>query len=650
MSIDALNLSHFDRTTRPVDDLFRATNGAWLAAAEIPADRSGWGAFHELREASELAVREIIESTPDAEPGSDQAKIAALYASFMDTAAVNAAGIGVLTPILERIDAIDSVRALVEFWGWSLRHGIDAPFGIENDADPGDPGRYVVFAGQSGIGLPDEEYYRLDEHAEIRDAYRAHQTRMLELAGIADAAAQAELAFGLETEIAAQHWDKVRTRDMVEMYHPQSWEQFTAESPELLWDVLLAAAELPAESVATVINAQRTFFAGIAPLVTAQRLPDWRAWARWQVVDALAPYLPDALVEANFDFYGRTLQGVPELRERWKRGVSLVEGVLGEAVGRRYVELHFPPATKARADELVANLLAAYRASISELDWMTDATRAEALDKLGKFKPKIGYPDKWRDYSALVLRPDDLLGNVLRAESFEFDHIIEQLAGPIDPTEWLMFPQTVNAYYHPLRNEIVFPAAILQPPFFNADADDAVNYGAIGAVIGHEIGHGFDDQGSTCDGDGRLRNWWTDDDRAAFEARTASLVDQYGALAPSTLPTVKVNGELTLGENIGDLGGLSIAYAAWQLANEGRSPEPVDGIPAAQRFFHGWAAAWRGKTRPEALRERLATDPHSPDEIRCNQTVRNIDAFHEAFGTGPDDALWLDPAQRVRIW
>ncbi len=461
---------------------------------------------------------------------------------------------------------------------------------------------------------------------------------------------QARRIFDLETRVAACHWDKVRTRDMVQMYFPQTWEEFTALSPDLAWDDFLAGAELPEAAVAEVINCQRTFLPDAAALVTADSLDDWRAWERWQIVDALAPYLPEALVEQNFSFYGRTLQGIPVLRERWKRGVSLVEGVLGEAVGRIYVAEHFPPATKARAEELVANLLEAYHQSISKLDWMTDATRAEALKKLSKFRAKIGYPNRWRDYSALEVTSDDLLGNVLRAESFAFDYMIHQLSGPIDPEEWLMYPQTVNAYYHPLRNEIVFPAAILQPPFFSADADDAVNYGGIGAVIGHEIGHGFDDQGSTCDGDGRLRNWWTDEDREAFEKRTQSLVDQYNRLSPAEVPDVHVNGKLTLGENIGDLGGLQVAYQAWRLAVGDTDPEPVDGIPANQRLFFGWAQTWRTILRPQAQKERLATDPHSPDEIRCNQTVRNINEFHDAFGTTPGDALWLEPSERVRIW
>lgn len=652
MTYHALTLEHFDHATRPTDDLFGHVNGGWATTAQIPDDRSGWGAFYELRETSERQVREIVErcAVDAAEADPDEARIASLFASFMAADTADKLGAEPLRPLLAKVDEIDSVPALARFWGWSLRHGIGALFDLDNDADPGNPTRYLVFVSQSGIGLPDEEYYRLDQHASIRDAYQAHMVRMLELAGVPEPAQQAARAFELEARIAAAHWDKVRTRDMVQMYYPQTWQDFTAATPALAWDQFLVGAELPESAVAEVINCQRTFLSDVAPLVVTDRLEDWRAWARWQLVDALAPYLSSDIVEQNFDFYGRTLQGIPVLRERWKRGVSLVEGFLGEAVGRLYVAEHFPPQTKAQADELVANLLEAYRRSITDLAWMTDQTRLEALDKLAKFKAKIGYPGKWRDYSALQLQADDLVGNVLRAESFTFDYMIEQLSGPIDPDEWLMHPQTVNAYYHPLRNEIVFPAAILQPPFFSAEADDAVNYGGIGAVIGHEIGHGFDDQGSTCDGDGRIRNWWTDEDRAAFEQRTGSLVEQYSALAPSVTPDVKVNGELTLGENIGDLGGLDIAYDAWRIAIGDTEPPPIDYLPAAQRFFFGWAQCWRAIMRPEAMRERLATDPHSPDEIRCNQTARNIDAFHEAFGTQPGDAMWLAPEHRVRIW
>lgn len=680
MTQPAICFDTFNPDIRPQDDLFGFVNGTWASSTPIPDDKSSWGAFHELREASEKAIHEIIVDV-DEQNSPDAARIAHLFASFMDTARIEQLGCEPIRPLLDRVDQIGTVGDLAEFWGWSLRHGIGCVIDMDNDADPGDPTRYRMFVGQAGIGLPDEEYYRLDEHAEIREAYLAHIERVFALVGLKNPAEQAQAVFDLETRIAACHWDKVRTRDMQQMYHPQTWADFVADSPALCWDRFLAGAKLPESALEVVINCQHTFCPKVAQLVDDEALEAWRSWARWQVINSTIALLSDEFVEANFDFYGRTLQGVPQIRERWKRGVSLVESTLGESVGKIYVDRHFPAPVKAQADELVANLLEAYRRSISTLEWMSETTRAEALKKLSKFKPKIGYPNTWRDYSALEIRNDDLVGNVLRASSVDFDYTITQLSGPIDPEEWLMFPQTVNAYYHPLRNEIVFPAAILQPPFFNPAADDAVNYGAIGAVIGHEIGHGFDDQGSTCDGDGRLRNWWDDVDREAFEQRTQALVAQYDQLSPTAAPDVTVNGQLTLGENIGDLGGLAIAYLAWRIAQE-KAENFVEGavegscessfagagsgsavgsgevrdagrvleLTPEQRFFVGWAQTWRTITREKAAKERIATDPHSPDEIRCNQVVRNLQAFHDAFDITPGDAMYLAPEDRVSIW
>jgi len=430
------------------------------------------------------------------------------------------------------------------------------------------------------------------------------------------------------------------------MYNPTDWTALDASG--IAWTRVLSIAGVP--QLDQVIVAQPSFMADLAELLTAERLDAWKDWCRWALVSGLSPYLPEPLVQARFDFYGTVLQGTPQLRERWKRGIDLVQGALGEAVGKLYVERHFPPTAKTRMDELVARLLQAYHHSITKLEWMTEATKAEALAKLAAFTPKIGYPEVWKDYSGLVIVPDDLVGNVLRVTEFALTDELSKLGGPIRRWEWLMTPQTVNAYYHPLRNEIVFPAAILQPPFFDADGDDACNYGAIGAVIGHEIGHGFDDQGSTCDGEGRLRDWWTDADRAAFTQRTRALIAQYDALAPAQLPDEHVNGELTIGENIGDLGGLAIAYDAWQLSLGGVEPEPVDGIPAEQRFFLSWARAWQTKRRDEALRQQLSTDPHSPEEFRCNQVIRNVPAFYAAFGLTETDAAWLAPEDRVKIW
>ena len=649
--MSALQLDHIDNEVKASQDLFRHANGKWLDSAEIPEDKGGWGAFQKLSEDSEKAVKEIVTGiTPDDDPTTERSKIANLYASFMDTDRIEAVGVEPIVELAKKADEITSISKLSGFLGYAARYDLGGLFGIGNDSDPGNPNRYLIFVGQGGIGLPDEEYYRLDEHGDTVANYRRHIERMFELVGYEDADEQADLVVDLETRIAAHHWDKVRTRDMVEMYHLQTWDEFTATCPAFDWDAFLKEAELPKEAVAEVVNCQRTFLPDVSELLTDVYLPAWRAWARWGVIDSLAGVGPQDLVEQNFEFYSKQLQGIPQLRERWKRGISLVESVLGEAIGKIYVAEHFPAATKARAQELVDNLIKAYHSSISKLDWMTEATRSEALDKLSKFHAKIGYPDKWRDYSALQISPDDLIGNVQASSSFEFDYMIEQLSKPVDPDEWMMYPQTVNAYYHPLRNEIVFPAAILQPPFFNAEADDAVNYGGIGAVIGHEIGHGFDDEGSTCDGDGRLRNWWSDEDRKAFEERTASLVAQYNELSPAAAPEVKVNGELTLGENIGDLGGLAIAYKAWQIACGGTEPEPIDGLTGAQRLFMSWAQVWCGKSRPERARQLIAIDPHSPAEIRCNQVVRNLDAFHEAFNVKPSDPMWLAPQQRVSIW
>ncbi|RMB58459.1 M13 family metallopeptidase [Tessaracoccus antarcticus] len=647
----ALNFDHFDTSVPPTEDLFRHANGAWLKEVTIAADKSGAGAFIDLRDASEAAVRDIITSTGggDASDG-ERRKIADLYASFMDTDRVEALGATPLQPVLARIDAITDARDLSAHLGWSLRNGFSSLIGFGEDSDPGNPQRYVMFTGQAGLGLPDEEYYRLEEHAHIREAYRAHLERVLGLAGMTDAAAQADAVFALETRIASHHWDKVRTRDLRQMYNPMTWEEFTASTSGIDWNAFAEAAELPVDKVADLVVGQPSFATAAADLVATGNLDAWKSWARWKAVSALSAWLSSDFVDARFDFYERTLQGTEQLRDRWKRGVSLVEGVLGEAIGKIYVERHFQGGAKEAMDELVANLLAAYRISIEKLDWMTETTRAEALDKLSKFRPKIGFPEQWRDYSALQVTPDDLVGNVLAANSFELDHTLEKLGGPMDPHEWLMFPQTVNAYYHPLRNEIVFPAAILQPPFFNVDADDAVNYAAIGAVIGHEIGHGFDDKGSTCDGDGMLRDWWSAEDREAFEQRTHRLISQYNELSPEGADGVRVNGELTVGENIGDLGGLGIAWKAWLLAGGDPNGEEIDGLTPGERFFFGWAAAWRGRVRPEAMKQRLATDPHSPAEFRCNQIVRNLDAFHETFGTTEDDGLWLAPEERVVIW
>ncbi|MEA5155715.1 M13 family metallopeptidase [Raineyella sp.] len=659
-----LDLTAVDEAVPARTDFYRHVNGAWLARAVIPDDKPLTGAFSDLRDRSEEAVRDIVTGLgtpgPHEGPQTDADRIAGLYASFMDTATIDALGTAPLTDDLAAIEAITDVPALLTLFGRNARRGLGTLVYGGVDADPGAPEAYALFISQGGLGLPDEEYYRLDRYADIRTAYVDHMERMFGLAGLPGPRAQAESVMALETAIAACHWDKVRRRDMVASYNPIGIAALTdrvgALNPAVDLRRYFDALGVEGQKVTGVIESQPSFLDDVAPLLVADRLPQWRSWARWRLLVGTAAYLPEAFTAESFAFYGTTLSGTPTIKPRWKRGVALVEGCVGEAVGRRYVDRYFPPAAKERCDELVANLLEAYRRSISALDWMTDATRTEALAKLAKFTPKIGYPGKWIDYTKLSISPDDLLGNVRRTAEFETDRELGKLGGPIDPEEWFMTPQTVNAYYHPLRNEIVFPAAILQPPFFHPEADDAVNYGGIGAVIGHEIGHGFDDQGSTCDGDGRLRNWWTDRDREAFTARTAALIAQYDGLSPEGADGLTVNGALTIGENIGDLGGVSIAYQAWRIAltdpatGEVAEPEPLEGLSGAERFFMNFARIWQQKTRPETVRQRLATDPHSPSEFRCNQTLKNVDAFHVTYVTQPGDGMWLAPEERVRIW
>jgi putative endopeptidase len=645
-----IDFSTFNPEVRIQDDLFRHVNGTWLDSTEIPADKPMIGAFIELRDQAEEAVREIITRLDASQPGTDEAKIADLYASFMDEERIEAIGATPLAPPMRRIEATTTPAELMRLLGGFARRAVAGLFRFEAESDPGDPTRYVMFVGQDGLGLPDEEYYRLETHAGIRQQYVEHIAHTFELADVEDAAGQAELVFALETDIAQTHWDKVKCRDMRLMYNLMSLSDFEAASPGLYWREFMAGAEIDEETMTELVVTQPSFFNDVADLLTDDRLPAWRAWARWKLISSLSPYLSEAFVSERFRFYGTALSGTPVLKERWKRGVALVEDALGEAVGKVYVERHFSPTAKERMDALVANLVEAYRQSITELDWMTDETKERALDKLSKFRPHIGYPSKWRDYSALEIDRGDLLGNVMRAASFEMNRSLNKIGQPIDRDEWLITPQTVNAYYQPYKNEIVFPAAILQPPFFNEHADDAVNYGGIGSVIGHEIGHGFDDQGSTCDGDGKLEDWWTEKDRETFEERTKALIDQYSALEPAQTPGHKVSGELTIGENIGDLGGLTITYKAYRIAQGSSEPPPIDGYTDVQRLFLSWGAIWQSKSRTESVLQRLATDPHSPNEFRCNQIVRNLPAFYDAFHVTEADALWLDAVQRVKIW
>ena len=656
-----IDLDELDPAVRPQDDLYQHVNGRWIARTEIPDDKARYGAFLVLDEEAQNAVRAIIEESQRAEPGTDARKVGDLYASFMDEERIEALGAEPIRPLLDDALAVDTIERFLTTLGRIERGGGAGFVKLFVDNDPGDPERYLVFVEQGGIGLPDESYYREDKFAEIRAKYREFVERMLSLAGIDDAAARADRAIALEHDIAARHWDKVATRDAEKTYNPMTWAEAEGlvaaddDAPRLL-AIWRDAIGIPAEKLAELVVRQPSFLAGLAELLTEDRIDAWRDWLVWHTIRVNAGSLSDAFVQASFDFYGRTLTGTPQLRPRWKRGVQLVEGVLGEAVGRVYVERHFPPSAKAAMDELVADLIEAYRRSITELEWMGPETRARALEKLERFTPKIGYPVRWRDYSTLEIVPDDLIANERAAAEFEFQRELAKVGSPIDRDEWFMTPQTVNAYYNPGFNEIVFPAAILQPPFFDEGRDAAANYGGIGAVIGHEIGHGFDDQGSRFDGDGRLIDWWTAEDRAAFEERTRSLIAQYDALVPAQLggdTEHHVNGALTIGENIGDLGGLGIAWKAYRIHLERRGlaePPTIDGLTGAQRFFLSWAQVWQQKARDEEVIRLLAIDPHSPSEFRCNQIVRNIDAFYEAFSVGEEDALWLDQRERVTIW
>ncbi|TFD46289.1 peptidase M13 [Cryobacterium sp. TMT1-2-1] len=645
-----IDTSELDPGIRPQDDLFRHVNGKWIARSEIPADKARWGSFYLLAEESEKSVREIILEAQSAPEGTEERKFGDLYASFLDEDRVEKLGATPLQADLATVDAVTSIPILLGTLGRLERKGVAGAFHLYVDNDPGNPERYLVFVEQGGIGLPDESYYREEKFASVRDAYLTLQARMFGLAGISDAETRAKRVFDLETELARHHWDNVKSRDSELAYNLKTWGQVSALAAGADLHLWLEGLDAPEAAFEELVVRQPSFVSGLAEMLTEDRLDDWRDWLRWQVIRSSAAYLSSDFVAANFEFYGRTLSGTPQIRDRWKRGVSLVEGALGEAVGRIYVERHFKPSAKAGMDVLVGHLVEAYRQSITGLEWMTDETRTRALEKLDKFTPKIGYPVKWRDYSTLTIDAGDLIANVRAASEFEFHRELGKIGNPLDRDEWFMTPQTINAYYNPGFNEIVFPAAILQFPFFDEARDSAANYGAIGAVIGHEIGHGFDDQGSKYDGDGLLIDWWTEADKAAFQERTRSLIEQFNALAPKQVPEHHVNGALTIGENIGDLGGLSIAWKAYLLSLAGQEPPVIDGMTGARRFFLSWAQAWQMKGRDEEVIRLLAIDPHSPNEFRCNQIVSNIDEFYEAFGVTEADALWLDPEKRVTIW
>ena len=636
---------------RPQDDLFGHVNGRWFDTAEIPADKSAWGPFVTLADTAEQQVREIIEecAATTAQPGSNEQKIGDLYTSFMDEERVEELG---ATPIADKLIAVDQIQSLDEFaayLGGHERSGGSGLFGSYVDTDDRDSDRYLVNIVQGGLGLPDESYYREEKFADVREKYVAHIARMFGLAGSRDPQAAAQAVMDVETRLAKGHWERADTRDVIKTYNLTSYDELHAAAPHFSWQAWSGALGAKDDTFAQSIVRQPSYLAHLSTALDEIPLAQWKTWLAAQVIRRASPYLSSGFVAENFDFYGKTLSGTPELRVRWKRAVQFVQGAIGEAVGEQYVSRHFPPESKAQMDQLVANLLTAYRGSIEKLDWMGEDTKKRAYEKLETFRPKIGYPDKFRDYSKLTAAPDDLLANATNSAEFETDRELGKIGSPVDRDEWFMLPQMVNAYYNPGTNEICFPAAILQRPFFDAQADPAENYGGIGAVIGHEVGHGFDDQGSQYDAKGNLNEWWTEADRTAFKTRSDALIAQYDEFEPRELPGEKVNGALTVGENIGDLGGLTIALKAYNISLDGVQAPLVDGQTGIQRVFTNWAYVWRTKRRKEQMQQFLAVDPHSPAEFRAN-IVRNLDEFHNAYATGEGDGLWLDPTDRVRIW
>jgi predicted metalloendopeptidase len=646
-----VEMKNFDTSVRPQDDFYKYVNGTWVKSAQMPADKVRFGTFIELTDKSEAALRSIIEEAAaqkDRQKGTDAQKVGDLYQSFMDTQRIESLGVEPIRADLRRIDSVKSTQDLPELFGELYRLGVQTPVMMFVNQDAKQATRYIVYMNQSGLGLPDREYYFKKEPGfpEKRAAYQAYAEKLLALAGEKDAAGAAKAILALETKLAEKSWDRVRNRDREATYNLKTVDELEKLTPGFSWKRYLKT--VGAENTPGVIVRQPDYFQAMADVLKQTPLPVIKQYLRFKVLDAYSPLLSKPFEELNFEFRDRTLKGQQEIRPRWKRGVEMVEFALGESVGKLYVERHFSPEAKKRMGELVENLRAAFKQGIDQLEWMSPATKAQAQDKLAKFKVKIGYPDKWRDYSKLEISADDLVGNDKRATAFEIQRNMDKLGKPIDRDEWGMTPQTVNAYYNPAMNEIVFPAAILQPPFFDLEADDAVNYGAIGGVIGHEFSHGFDDQGSRSDGDGNLRNWWTPEDKKAFEQRTAMLVEQYSSFKP--IDELTVNGKLTLGENIGDLSGLTVAYRAYKLSLEGKQAPVIDGFTGDQRFFLGWAQVWRSLFRDDYLREMLLTNAHSPGPYRVNGIVRNMPEFYEAFGVKQGDGAWLPPEQRVKIW
>jgi putative endopeptidase len=650
--ISGLDLDGMDTSVKPGDDFFRYMNGTWLDETEIPADKSNYGGFHVLIDGATENVKTIIEESANGDfaKGTDEQKVGDLYKSYLDMDTRNARGIEPLRPEFERIDAISTHDELVVYFARASRYGISVPLDLEQLVDWNDPTQYSMIITQGGLGLPDREYYLLEDERStaIREKYAEHIEKTLDLAGQSDAASAAAAIVALEARLAEKNMTKEQGRERAENYDAIARADLADVMPQMNWDAYLAEFGVPELDSLVVYGVEQGYFAALDEIIHATDLATWKTYLKWCALRSSATNLTDAIDKQNFEFFGTTLSGIEEQQEPWRRATATVNGSLGEVVGKVYVARHFPPEAKVRMDVLVANLINAYEKSIKELDWMSDATKEEALRKLSKFSPMIGYPDEWRDYSALDIEANDLYGNVQRARLANHKRDIDRQGGEVDRGEWGMTPQTVNAYYSPALNQIVFPAAFLQPPFFHLDADEAINYGAIGSVIGHEIGHGFDDQGSTFDGDGKLRNWWTDEDRAEFERRTAKLVEQFDTYMP--FDDLAVNGQFTLGENIGDLGGITIALLAYQMSLDGEEAPVIDGYTGVQRVFLGYSQEWRRLYREESLRQRIATDPHAPSEFRANGAVRNVPEWYEAFDVKEGDALYLPPEERVKIW
>ena len=641
------DLSGRDLSVKPGDDFFRYANGSYMDKLQIPADRTNWGSFIALRDLSDTRSRAVIEKAAATRNATGEAQqIGALYNSFMNEKAVEALGAKPLAADLARVKAAKTRDALAGLMGRNSGGFGTSLFAGYIGQDQKDTSKYAFYLFQNGLGLPDRDYYLTDQFKDKKAAYRAYIARTLKLAGWADPEKHADAILAFETKVAEASWSKVQQRDSNANYNPTTIAQLSKDVPGFPWTAYMQGAGVG--DVQNVVVGEKGAFPKLAAVYAETPIDTLQAWQAFHVVDQASPYLSKAFVDSNFAFKGKTLTGQPELRARWKRGTSVVADNLGEAVGKLYVEAYFPPESKAKMESLVGDLKVALKARLEKLDWMTPETKAKALAKLAAFNVKIGYPDKWRDYNGLVMKPTDLYGNVERSAAFEWAFQVHKLKGPVDRQEWGMTPQTVNAYYDPTMNEIVFPAAILQPPFFDPDADPAVNYGGIGAVIGHEITHGFDDQGRQYDADGSLRDWWQPEDAKKFEAQTKKLGDLYSSFEP--LPGAHVNGDLTMGENLADLGGVLVALDAYHLSLGGKPAPVIGGLTGDERFFLGFAQIWRGKTRDDALRQRLVSDPHSPEYFRVVGTLRNVDAWYETFGVKPGDKMYVAPENRVHIW